>query len=572
MTPTYRAALLVAAMRRVEMRAAGDLPGHEFQGNQYTGNLASYTVDPSVPAAQREKLLKAVKFVEQSKTDYLSKVHLFVSPTGKGHTVNPYGYTKRNIKIENGKPVRDEKGNLVYTGKYSVYISSRQSSTEGFVRTIAHEIEHVAQWERGEELHEAGAMAVGHQVSRKFRGASAKEGPLHAAADKFVPAFSVALRAAFALGRKALGGSTQHRVDAAVAAIKRALQPTLPGLIKKALAAGGKVTAASLTPRTAELRTAKDPQQPNVKFAFDATNHAAVDWADRHAAELIDGIAETSREAINNAIADALESGDLEDALDEILAAVGDADRAELIARNETFRAVAEGQRQAWDQAVGDGLLTGDEKRTWIVVGDDKVCPICDGLDGQTVGLDESYQGDGEEYDGPPAHVNCRCTEGISGLSAAAFNPDEARDEKGQWTSGDAVHYHGTTSAAVDRIVKEGIQPAAKVGGKSSQHEDLAYATEDFDNAKTYAVYKARETNTVPAIFELHIPPADVAALVATYGKGWGFIVSEGFKPEWIKAVHTPDAAGKMQRRELAAKGDISIVYAVVLLPKEISS
>lgn len=148
----------------------------------------------------------------------------------------------------------------------------------------------------------------------------------------------------------------------------------------------------------------------DLDFKFDVTNQDAVDWADKHAAELIDGISETSREAINNAIADALETGDLEDALDEIFAAVGDKDRAERIARHETMMAASEGQRQAWAQAVDEGELTGDERRVWITVGDDKVCPICEGLDGQEADLDGEYEGG---YNGPPAHPLCRCTEGI---------------------------------------------------------------------------------------------------------------------------------------------------------------
>lgn len=146
------------------------------------------------------------------------------------------------------------------------------------------------------------------------------------------------------------------------------------------------------------------------KFKFDVVNQDAVDWADKHAAELIEGISETSREAINNAIADALETGDLDDALDEILAAVGDSERAERIARNETMMAASEGQRQAWAQAVEEGILSGDEQRVWIAVGDEKTCPICEELDGQEADLDGEYEGG---YNGPPAHPLCRCTEGI---------------------------------------------------------------------------------------------------------------------------------------------------------------
>jgi hypothetical protein len=164
---------------------------------------------------------------------------------------------------------------------------------------------------------------------------------------------------------------------------------------------------------TIVLRAAKG-SKTEITFTFNAKDESAISWADRHAAELVTQISDTTRENINNAIADLLETGDWEDAFDEILAAVGDDARATLIARHESMTAVSEGQREAWDQAVEEGLLTGDEKRTWIVTPDDALCPICDGLDGQTASLDGTYTSDGEEYDGPPAHVACRCTEGLA--------------------------------------------------------------------------------------------------------------------------------------------------------------
>jgi hypothetical protein len=317
------------------LRTAGDFEGHPFRGNQYTGGMASYSEDPSVPRAQRDKVRKAIAFFEQERHPHAAKVHLFVAPKGKGSTDNPHGYTKRNIKIEGGKPVRNESGDLVYTGRYSIYISSRRESAEEIAGTIAHEFEHVSQWERGEEPDEVGAVTTGHLARRKFRG---------------------------------LG----------------------------------------------ELRTAKRSEKRvgPIAFVFDAASEAAISWADRHAAELIDNISETTRQAISDAVAEHLEEGT--DPYADILEAVGDPERARKIARHETMLAVSEGQREAWRQAVDEGLLTGSEKPTWIVTGDDKVCPVCDGLDGKTRKLDGQYKTSEGEFDGPPAHVGCRCTEGLT--------------------------------------------------------------------------------------------------------------------------------------------------------------
>lgn len=256
----------------------------------------------------------------------------------------------------------------------------------------------------------------------------ADETPLHHAATKFERRLAVAVQYAFARGRQVINKDLLRKAIAsrdnigtlvmpAANAVARALADTMAPTLAEVLRAGGEVAARKLSSlRTAEeLRTAKGPDRVKLRFTFDATDQRAVDWADQHAAELVTRISETTREDINNAISELLESGDWDDAYDTLLGAVGDDARARLIARHETMAAVSEGQRQAWDQAVDEGLLTGDEKRTWIVTPDDKLCPICEGLDGKTASMGGSYVGDdGEEYDGPPAHVQCRCTEGIA--------------------------------------------------------------------------------------------------------------------------------------------------------------
>lgn len=148
-----------------------------------------------------------------------------------------------------------------------------------------------------------------------------------------------------------------------------------------------------------------------IDFRFDRTHKAVVDWAKKHAGELIEDVTQVSKDRIRRAIVELEQTGDWDRAVEKIDAAVGDEERADLIARNESHLAASEGQRQAWYQAVDEGYLTGKERRTWIAVGDEKTCPICSVLDGKTTKLDQPYPG---ELVGPPAHTLCRCTEGLT--------------------------------------------------------------------------------------------------------------------------------------------------------------
>lgn len=83
--------------------------------------------------------------------------------------------------------------------------------------------------------------------------------------------------------------------------------------------------------------------------------------------------------------------------------------RAEMIARTETIRAAATGQREAWSQEVEQGLVSGEEfEREWIA--DPDACDDCLEMDGKRAPVDGAYDsGD----DGPPLHPNCRCAEGL---------------------------------------------------------------------------------------------------------------------------------------------------------------
>jgi hypothetical protein len=47
--------------------------------------------------------------------------------------------------------------------------------------------------------------------------------------------------------------------------------------------------------------------------------------------------------------------------------------------------------------------------KVWFTNNDDLVCEICGPLNGEEVGIDDSWDSDDGPVDNPPAHVNCRC-------------------------------------------------------------------------------------------------------------------------------------------------------------------
>ena len=130
--------------------------------------------------------------------------------------------------------------------------------------------------------------------------------------------------------------------------------------------------------------------------------------AREHALELADGISETSRDRIKNAIADALDGDGIDSAYDEILDAVGNEARAELISRTEIMDAANSGLAESWSAAQEAGLLPENATKVWIAASG--ACDECEELDGEEVTLDEDFSsGD----DMPPAHPACRCSAGI---------------------------------------------------------------------------------------------------------------------------------------------------------------
>lgn len=152
-----------------------------------------------------------------------------------------------------------------------------------------------------------------------------------------------------------------------------------------------------------ELRTAA-----LLSFKFIKNWPAAAKWAREHGLDLADELSETTRADVILALERAF-SGDYVGAAQElILQAVGDQARAKLIARTETMRASNEGQQAAWDQALADGYLTGKEKKDLVQV---DPCPLCIEMKDEGPILVQADWSGGS----PPFHPNCRCVEGLVG-------------------------------------------------------------------------------------------------------------------------------------------------------------
>lgn len=86
-------------------------------------------------------------------------------------------------------------------------------------------------------------------------------------------------------------------------------------------------------------------------------------------------------------------------------------ERALTIARTENIRASVMGQLDVWNGARSQGLLDDNSRKLWITTPDERLCPICAGLDNEEASLSGLFTG---QLDGPPAHPSCRCTVGLT--------------------------------------------------------------------------------------------------------------------------------------------------------------
>lgn len=147
----------------------------------------------------------------------------------------------------------------------------------------------------------------------------------------------------------------------------------------------------------------------------------ASEWAEEHAGELIDGLADTTREIVGGAVSEYLAGNEMTigDLVDALAPAFGEA-RAESIAVTEVTRAAAAGMGAFKDEAEKLGVRLERVNNTNY---DDLVCPICEPLNG-------APESEWEDPQGPPWHPRCRCFITFKVVSRPA--PGQAEENGGE--------------------------------------------------------------------------------------------------------------------------------------------
>ena len=117
------------------------------------------------------------------------------------------------------------------------------------------------------------------------------------------------------------------------------------------------------------------------------------------AADLATQMTKTTVDKVRSSISTSLQLGeDVKESTARLSAFIDDPAKAEMIAKTESAN--------AWRRGVIETAKeSGAESKTWNVEGDP--CEICQGLDGETVPIDDVFSTGDSGEDG--AHPNCKC-------------------------------------------------------------------------------------------------------------------------------------------------------------------
>ncbi len=162
-----------------------------------------------------------------------------------------------------------------------------------------------------------------------------------------------------------------------------------------------------------------------VGFDYTMVHTQAREWARAYSAELITNVNATTKQAVRESVARWYDNGEHLDALTKDLAPTFGKQRARLIAMTETTHSAAQGTLRGYRES---GVV---KAMVWMTANDEKVCPWCGSLDGQTVGLEGRFSDAlppdllaklKRPFATPPAHPGCRCRIGAQVIEVGGDN------------------------------------------------------------------------------------------------------------------------------------------------------
>jgi hypothetical protein len=249
--------------------------------------------------------------------------------------------------------------------------------------------------------------------------------------------------------------------------------------------------------------------------------------------------------------------------------------RTRMIARHELLTATHEGQLQAILDAVQHGEIDPSRtQRVWVVADDERLCPICEYMDGQETPADEPWTlEDGTQVMIPQeAHIQCRCswqlvtTPREDDVEAASWlvpiqKYDESqhpRDEQGRWTDGGGANldqhdptrlnvYHGTIDTIKKDILKHGL--------KSNYGNGRVWIAKSKAVASRYAQLGAKFNRShgipgqIPIMVHISIPKIVFQSQFKKELDGYYAHIS--IPPEWIRGIKTDKIKGLLDQEDI---------------------
>ena len=137
-------------------------------------------------------------------------------------------------------------------------------------------------------------------------------------------------------------------------------------------------------------------QTPAIGVDWTLINKNAAEWASRYGFDLVSGITDTTREALQQKVSAFFENQMTMPQFAEALEPLFGPVRAEMLAITETTRSSVEGPRAILAELNKQGIVM---IPIFSTSSDETVCPLCAPLDGKQI----------DDASWPPIHPRCRC-------------------------------------------------------------------------------------------------------------------------------------------------------------------